>query len=116
MKQISFESIGAVVATFQCGDDIAMGEVVMVTDSDTVEASSTSGAFCGVALSDEEENGYVAVQVGGFATVSYTGTVAKGFVTLAADGSGGVKTVTSGGREHLVVSVDSTEGTAVIRL
>ncbi len=114
MKQISFEEIGAVVATFQCDGAIDCGAVVAISDSGTVEGCSAGDSFCGVALADSSD--VVAVQMGGFCTVAYSGTLAVGYKVLAADGDGGVKVVTSGGREMLVVSLDSTAGTAVVLL
>ena len=50
-----------------------------------------------------------AVQVAGFVTVGYSGTVpAVGWSALAANGSGGVKSVSTGGQTLLVV--DATTG------
>ena len=56
------------------------------------------------------------VQVKGFLTVSTTGTVNLGRVSLEADGTGGVQAATTGGVTALVVSVDSAAKTAVICL
>ncbi len=114
MKQVSFEEIGAVVATFQCDEVIDCGAVVMVSGNGTVEGCDAGDSFCGVALADATDA--VAVQMGGFATVAISGTVTVGYKLLGADGDGGVKVVTSGGRTMLVVSVDSTTSTAVICL
>lgn len=114
MKQVSFEEIGSVVATFQCDEAIPCGAVVAMGNSGAVEGCDAGDTFCGVALADSDD--LVAVQVKGFCTVAISGSVVVGYVTLAADGDGGVKTVTSGGRSILVVEVDSTEGTAVICL
>ena len=52
----------------------------------------------------------------GFLTVSTTGTVNLGRVSLEADGTGGVQAATTGGVTALVVSVDSAAKTAVICL
>lgn len=114
MKQISFEEIGAVVATFQCDGAIDCGAVVAMSDSGTVEGCGDGDIFCGVALADSGD--VVAVQMGGFCTVAYSGTLAVGYKSLQADGDGGVEVVSSGGRSVLVVSVDSTAGTAVVLL
>ncbi len=114
MKQVSFEEIGAVVASFQCGEAIDCGAVVMVSGSGEVEGCDAGGTFCGVALADGSD--VVAVQMGGFCTVAISGTVALGYQTLGADGDGGVKVVSTGGRVILVVAVDSAMGSAVILL
>ena len=63
---------------------------------------------------EEQEAGLAAVQVAGFATVAVSGSVGVGYVSLCADGQGGVKA--GSGREYLVVSVDENAGTAVIML
>ena len=51
-NQISFEGIGEVVATFACGEDVAAGQVVKVTEDGTVGAvqpaasgTSSTGVF-----------------------------------------------------------------------
>ena len=112
-SKISFEGIGEVVATFACGEGVAPGQVVKVTEDGTVGACSATDKFCGVALSVED--GYAAVQLAGLVKVSVTdGSVSVGWVKLAADGSGGVKKDDTNGREHLVVRVE-TDG-AVVRL
>ncbi len=114
MKQVSFEEIGAVVATFACGAAVDCGTVVKVSGNGEVKGCSDGDTFCGVALADGED--VVAVQLGGFCTVATSGTVGVGYKTLAADGDGAVEVVTTGGREYLVVSVDSTAATAIICL
>ncbi len=114
MKQVSFEEIGGVVATFQRGEDVSCGAVVAMSGNGTVAGCDDGDVFCGVALTEGDD--VVAVQVKGFCSVAITGAVALGYVLLAADGDGGVETVTTGGRSVLVVEVDSTAGYAVICL
>ena len=56
------------------------------------------------------------MQLGGFATIPYTGTApALGLSALAADGSGGVKALESGNK-YWVVASDETAKTVTILL
>lgn len=112
-SKISFEGIGEVVATFACGEGVAAGQVVKVTEDGTVGACSASERFCGVALSAED--GYAAVQLGGLVKVPASGgSITAGWCKLSADGTGGVKKDDSAGVEHLVVRVETDA--AVVRL
>ena len=105
-SKISFEGIGEVVATFACGEGVAAGQVVKVTEDGTVGACSASEKFCGVALSAED--GYAAVQLGGLVKAPTSGgSITAGWCKLSADGSGGVKLDTSTGTEYLVVRVET---------
>ena len=56
------------------------------------------------------------MQLGGFVTLPYTGTVpALGLSALAADGNGGVKSLETG-REYWVVASDEAAQTVTILL
>ena len=114
MSKVSFDDIGAVVATFAAKDGVKPGQVVKITANGEVGACSANDAFAGLALSTRES--FAGVQVKGFLTVPTTGTVNLGRVSLAADGSGGVQAASTGGVPVLVVSVDTAAGTAVICL
>ena len=115
MSKVSFEGIGEVAATFACGAQVQEGQVVMVSGDGTVDACTAGGRFCGVAISAED--GYAAVQIGGFAEVKVSGEgVSAGMVKLSADGSGGVKVVSDGGKGYLAVEVDTTAKTVTIVL
>ena len=51
----------------------------------------------------------------GFMTLAYSGTApALGYAALGADGDGGVKAVTTGGRTVLVVEVNETDTTVCV--
>ena len=129
MSKISFEGIGAVVATFAADDGVKGGQVVKLSGSGQVGPCSAGDKFCGVAL--EPRAGAAGVQVAGFVQVTYTGSLSVGPALLTADGQGGVKaagsqsvTPESGGQvvipapagvSALVVSVE-TDGTAVLFL
>ena len=114
MSKVSFEDIGAVIATFATQDSVKPGQVVKIAANGQVGACSAKDAFAGQAQS--VRGGFAGVQVKGFLTVSTTGTVNLGRVSLEADGTGGVQAATTGGVTALVVSVDSAAKTAVICL
>lgn len=112
MKQVSFDDIHSVAATFAAQEGVVSGQVVKITANGQVGPCTAGEKFCGVALSGAP---FAGVQVKGFATVKTTGAVALGWTKLAADGTGGVKAAELG-REYLVAEADSTAGTAVLYL
>lgn len=123
MSKISFDGVGAVVATFFADKGVKGGQVVKLTGNGRVGPCAAGDLFCGVAL--EPRGGMAAVQVKGFATVSGTG-LSVGRSALVADGQGGVKiaegaasvseetetttTAVADGVTALVVSVESGGG------
>ena len=112
---ISYEGIGQTAATMKAAGSLKPGMAVTVTAGDTVGVGSDGALPCGVILTAAD--GMAAVQLSGLARVSYSGTApAVGWATMAGDGKGAVKTVTSGGVKLLVLSVDTAAKTAVIRL
>jgi len=113
MNRVSFEGIGAVVATFFAEGSVAPGKVVKVKHNGVVAPCGSGDNICGLALSNE--NGCAGVQVRGFATVSFSAPLSLGRVTLSADGTGGVMESVAGS-EFLVVAVDSADQSAVILL
>lgn len=114
---ICFEGIGQTAATFQVeGGGLQPGMTAALTASGTVGPGADGDLPCGVVLGGVR-GGAAAVQIGGAAKVAYTGTAPKaGWQGLALDGRGGVKTVTTGGLNCLVLAVDEDESTAVIKL
>ena len=114
---ISYEGIGQWAATFAC-DGVAAGQVVRVSGSGTAAKCTEGGGFDGVALSVARDGKACSVAMGGMVTVSYTGVTAPaaGWNTLAADGSGGVKVVSDGGKGYLAVEVDTIAKTVTIVL
>ena len=114
MSKVSFEDIGAVIATFAAQDGVKPGQMVKITANGEVGACSANDAFAGQAQS--VRGGFAGVQVKGFLTLPITGSVALGRVSLAADGTGGVQTASTGGVPALVVSVDAAAKTAVVCL
>ena len=87
MSKISFEDIGAVVATCEVEEGVTGGQVVKMTANHKVGPCADGDKFCGVALTP---NGIITgVQFKGFVTVNCTGSLTVGWATLAADGNGG---------------------------
>lgn len=113
MKQISFEGIGQVLATFEADVSVKAGQVVAVSGDSTVEVCADGKRAAGVAV--WVKNGCAAVQVRGFATVN-ANDVTAGWVKLSADGSGGMKKDDSLGVEYLVAGVDDAAGTITVLL
>lgn len=113
--EISFEGIGQTAATFAAAGGIEAGMTAALTADSTVGVGKAGDAPCGKVLS--VKNGMAAVQISGMAQVSYSGTAPTvGYAAIACDGSGGIKTVTTGGITCLVVSVNTVDKTAVIKL
>ena len=111
---ISFQGIGQVCATFLRGT-VAEGQPVKISGAGTVAACGAGDDFCGVAVCKKDDA--CAVQVAGVVTMGYSGTAPTlGWTALAADGSGGVKTVSTGGRTYLAVDTDTTNKTVTILL
>lgn len=108
---VSFEEIGRLAVTFAASDCEA-GQVCKMSGNGTVAPCAAGEKFCGVV--EGVRNHHAAVQVAGFANVSFSGSVSLGYVNLCADGTGGVKA--GEGREYLVVSVDEAAQTCVIKL
>ena len=112
MSKISFEDIGAVVATCQVEEDVAGGQVVKMTGNGKVGPCADGDRFCGVTMQPRCD--IAGVQFKGFMTVGCTGSLTPGWAVLAADGSGGVKAASTG-VNALVIGANG-DGTAVICL
>ncbi len=113
MKKVSFEGIGQMVVTMAVAEGVKAGDVVNMQDNGAVGPCMEGGTFCGVVL--DQRGGYGGVQLKGMVKVTYSGKLSVGWVTLAADGMGGVGAADTGVRA-LVVERDSVEKTAVICL
>ena len=114
---ICFEGVGQTAATFQAGEGVKPGMAVAMTGNGAVGLGSDGALPCGVVLGGVRK-GAAAVQIGGAAKVGYSGDTAPaaGWQSLACDGAGGVTAVTTGGLKCLVLAVDTTAKTAVIKL
>lgn len=105
---VSFRGIHETIATFKAGTGVDAGVPVKVSAEGTVAACSANDEFAGVVTSVRE--GYCAVQLSGYAEMSYSGTAPSyGKALLVADGSGKVKTAASG-RAVTVVHLNTTTG------
>ncbi len=113
---ICFEGIGQTTATFQAEGEIRPGMVVALAENGAAAPGGAGGAPCGVALGGVR-GGAVAVQIGGAAKVSWSGSTAPapGWQGLACDGQGGVKTVEDG-IKFLVLAVDAQARSVVVKL
>lgn len=102
---VSFNGFNEKALTFKTESAVETGYPVMMSGSDTVAACESGDVFCGVAVHSEGK--YVSVQLAGAVTMSYSGTAPEaGYETLTAGADGSV-TAASGGREYLVLSVDT---------
>ena len=89
-----------------------VGEPVTISAANTAKASAEGDNFAGILIN--QRNGCGAVQVEGYASVTYTGTApALGRTNVCANGSGGIKTGTTG-RTVLVLNVNEENSTAEI--
>ena len=86
------------------------GQVCKVSEGGTVAPCGAGEKFCGIV--EGVRGGFAAGQVAGFATVAVSGSVGVGYVSLCADGQGGVKA--GQGREYLVVSVNADTATIML--
>lgn len=112
---VSFNGFGEKLLTFKNASAVTAGYPVKVSANDTVAACSAGDSFCGFAV--ESDSAYACVKLGGVVTAQYSGTAPTvGFIKLAAAASGKVAVAASGGREYLVLAVDSTEGTVTFSL
>ena len=119
---VSFHGIGQWFATFlapavseeeEC--KTVEGTVVKVGGQGTIAACAAGDAFCGV-IAAGGRDGLCSVQLGGFATIPYTGTApALGLTALAADGSGGVK-ADAGQTGGTYLVAEAADGSAVVLL
>lgn len=115
-NKVSFEGIGQTAATFFAADGVKAGAVVKLSGDAAVAPCAAGEKFSGMATTDAKD-GCAGVQVRGFAVVDCADeTVTAGYVSLTADGNGGVKKAGTGdaGAEHLVVSVDSGVATILM--
>jgi hypothetical protein len=112
---ISLKGFNDNAATFYYDGAADVGDVVKISANDTVTGCSSNNVFIGVLRKIENE--FSTVQISGYARVRCSGTSpSHGLATLAADGSGAVKIVSTGGREYMVMDVDTKDGTIGILL
>ncbi|MCR4614798.1 MAG: hypothetical protein K5756_01425 [Clostridiales bacterium] len=108
---ISYKGFNNKQLTFKAGGTVTENTPVKLSSNDTVSVCSSGDEFAGIA--GQVRNGLAAVQMSGAVTLPYTGTTTPtvGYISLAADGEGGVKVPASGGKKVLAVNVDTTAET-----
>lgn len=110
---VSFCGFDEKFLTFKAATGLTAGEPVKMSANNTVAACSSGDAFIGIAVN--VRNGYATVQMGGYATLTYSSTAPTvGVNLLAADDSGGVAVSQSGGKAVLAVNVNATASTVGI--
>ena len=115
---ISYGGIGEWCATVGCGK-VKEGDVVKVSANGSADACGGAGdSFCGVVRAIARDGKACSVQLGGIATVNYSGENAPipGYGKLSADAAGGVSVDASKGREYLILAADSAAKTVTIKL
>lgn len=106
---VAFHGIESLVVTFQT-EGVTAGYPAVMSANDTVADAADAAAPVGLTLNQRGK--LAAVQMKGFARVSYSGTAPSlGYVSLVADGQGGLRTAASGetGRTCLVVQLDEAK-------
>lgn len=107
---ISLTGFAEQTVTLKMDGEGVKGAPVTLSASLTAAPCEADDSFVGF-LSAAPRDGFVGVQVGGFVKTSYSGTApTPGYAALAADGNGGVKSVSSG-QTRLILEVDTTQKT-----
>ena len=107
---VAFMGFNEKTLTFKTSETLEAGTPVSISANGTVSKTSTGGAFIGIALS--QRNDLAEVQLCGYVKSTYTSTAPTlGKTALGANGTGGVKAVSSGGTVCLVLNVDETNST-----
>lgn len=105
---VAFSGIENLVVTFQAGT-VVVGNPAAMSANHTVRNAGNGTAPVGIVLN--KRSNHAAVQVKGYAEMSYSGSTAPtlGWNSLVADGSGGLRAAADGetGRSCLVVSLDT---------
>lgn len=107
---VSFGGFNESLATFYASGTLSAGIPVKNSANREVSDCAAGNIFCGVCR--EVFGAHTTVQLSGYARVKYSGAApALGYTQLAADGSGGVKAVSSSGKFYTVLEVDSASST-----
>lgn len=114
--KLSYDSIGQWCATFACSEGLAENQAVKLSAPAAAAKCADGDAFCGVVTAVSHGGDACTVQLGGMATLPYTGAdPAAGYTGLSADGKGGVK-ADAAGRVRLVADVDPAAKTVTFCL
>lgn len=111
---VSFGGFGENVLTLECSSVIEAGTPVTISSGGKAVPCEEEDKVAGVCIGSD--GSYAAVQLTGVVTLPYSGDApSPGFVTLLADGEGGVA-ADGDGREHLALEVDTTSETVTFIL
>jgi len=120
---VGFKGIGQRLVSFLSaltkGTDEEKVVRLHATTPKTVTLPAAEAKFMGVLKQVDAADGVASVQVEGYVTVPYTGTIPGiGHKELVANGAGGVKTPTTPGTGifYWVVDGDATAGTITFKL
>ncbi len=103
---ISFNAVGHDYLTFACPDTATEGYPCKIASNETVSDADSGDNFFGIISAMRD--GSARVLFRGYHEIVYTGTAPTvGYGILVADGTGGVKTGTTG-KSYWIVNVDST--------
>lgn len=106
---IDYTGFGEQVLTFKCIGNTAVGDLLKMSENDTVAPAANGEEFIGIAVC--VRNGIASVATNGFARVSYSGSAMPlGAAYIAADGQGGV-CVKAGGKKVSVLNIDTENNT-----
>ena len=106
---VSFQGLQETCVTFKTEGVVETGDIVKMYANGTVKLCDLGDQIVGVVKSARA--GYASVQIHGAVTLSYTGNApGLGWRTVDADDAGGVS-LSSTGRNVLIVSVDSAAHT-----
>ena len=101
---INFNGFQKNVLTFECTSAVTAGDLVKMSASGKVAPASANDTFIGVCV--KARDGYAAVQLSGAVKMTYSGSdPVCGYAKLAASADG--VQANDGGREYLVVEVDT---------
>lgn len=110
---IDFKGYEENVLTFQANATVTKpGIPVKMVAAGTVGLASDGDVFMGIVTSVRD--GYASVQTKGVVTAGKTGNGAFGFMKMVAGANGTVKTSTTAGREHLLLTSDNDTITFVL--
>lgn len=107
---ISLHELDARCVSMAAAAGLEVGDLCKISAAKTVAKTASGDVPFGLVVG--LRGGVATVQMGGYVTLPYSGTAPTvGFGKLAADGSGGMKTVSSGGRDYFICEVDAVAGT-----
>lgn len=105
---INFSGFNENVLTFECADDVKVGDSVDMLSSGKVYVAPAGKNFVGIAVAVRD--GYAAVQVQGYCERNNVANIHVGLRYLVADSNNGVREATYGQGRWVIYSDDETVG------